>query len=216
MTMAKQTNRGKPEQIKLAVLETAEWFNKDRTATVRPFMRLLTQIVYDNPNFFHYANFTGKDDFADTLEYLVKKDGVQYVYICTHGENGKIDFPRGGIKNQLNSTSWKKCFDKNLSGVLFGGCQLLPLAEKVSNELQGNTWVASHRESIDWVDASLLDMTFLRIMLTLHDNTKTQLKTRVALDLLDDFHGHESLRAKLGFAVYMNGKKIDIYEEDET
>jgi len=110
----------------------------------------------------------------------------------------------------------KKCFDKNLSGVLFGGCQLLPLAEKVSNELQGNTWVASHRELIDWVDATLLDMTFLRIMLTLHDNTKTQIKTRVALELLDEYHGHESLRAKLGFAVYMNGKKIDIYEDDEA
>jgi len=59
-------------------------------------------------------------------------------------------------------------------------------------------------------------MTFLRIMLTLHDSTKTQTKTRGALDLLDDYHGHESLREKLGFAVYMNGKKIDIYEEDET
>jgi len=69
---------------------------------------------------------------------------------------------------------------------------------------------------IDWVDSSLLDMTFLRIMLTLHDSTKTQTKTRGALDLLDDYHGHESLREKLGFAVYMNGKKIDIYEEDET
>jgi len=102
-----------------------------------------------------------------------------------------------------------------LSGVLFGGCQLLPLAEKVSKEVQGNTWVASHRELIDWVDASLLDMTFLRIMLSLHEFPKSQNKTRTALELLDDFHGHESLREKLSFAVYMNGKKIDIYEDDE-
>jgi len=103
-----------------------------------------------------------------------------------------------------------------LSGVLFGGCQLLPLAEKVSKDVMGNTWFASHKKFIDWVDATLLDMTFLRIMLTLHDNAKTQIKTRSALALLDDFHGHESLREKLGFAVYMNGKKIDIYEDDEA
>jgi len=52
-------------------------------------------------------------------------------------------------------------------------------------------------------------------MLTLHDNAKTQMKTRAALELLDKYHGHESLREKLSFAVYMNGKKIDIYEDDE-
>jgi len=210
----------KTPQPKLAVLETAEWFHKDRTTTVRPFMQLLTQIVYDNPSWFHYATFTGKDDFANTLEYLTRKNGVQYIYICTHGKGDKIDFPQGGVKNQPNITTWKKCFDKklnkSLSGVLFGGCELQSLAEKVSEEVQGNTWVAGYKESIDWVDASLLDMTFLRIMLSLHKFPKSQNKTKTALAILDKDHGHESLREKLGFSVYMNGRKIENDYETET
>jgi len=88
--MAKQTNRGKPKQIDLAVLETTEWYTKDRTLTVRPLFQMLTQIIYDNPNWFHYATFMGSASFVEALENLVHKDGVNYIYIGAHGQDDKI------------------------------------------------------------------------------------------------------------------------------
>ena len=78
-------------QPKLAVLETAEWYTKDRITTVRPLFQLLSMHVYDgDPNLFHYATFTRKASFVATFKDMVSKHGVNFICIGAHGENNKI------------------------------------------------------------------------------------------------------------------------------
>ena len=227
----------KTPQIKLAVLETAEWYREDRIATSRPLFQLLTQLVYSNPNWFHFATFTGPDSFKETLNHLVEKHGVQYIYIGTHGKEGKIQFPTPIEEGGIDIRAFD-CFDKTtLKGVLFGSCQLASLAENISRRLKEKTmekkgrqqmspWFAGYTESVDWMDGAWLDMAFLRLVLGFqkHDddgeNPSYQLKVNsqgdmgIALSILDG-EGYQAMREKWGFSVYMNGKKIEA-AEDET
>jgi len=217
--------------IRLAVLETAEWYREDRMTTARPLFQLLTQLVYDDPNWFHYATFTGPESFKETLYDLVHKRGVQYVYICTHGEDGKIQFASKNKTHPYDKTI-VKCLEKtSLRGVLFGGCELASLARDLSEglkektleekgRLQASPWFAGYTETVDWIDAAFLDLAFLRLVLEGqdHDDQKMSRKFKMAMDakykvavglqLLDE-HGYKVLRENLGFSVYVNGSEVE-------
>lgn len=217
-------------EIRIAVLETAEWYREDRMTTARPLFQLLTQHIYDDPNWFHYATFTGPESFKETLHDLVHKRGVKYVYICTHGEDGKIQFASKNKTHPYDKTL-VKCFEKtSLRGVLFGGCELAPLARDLSEglkektleekgRLQASPWFAGYTETIDWMEASFLDLAFLRLVLgnQEHDDQKmrkfkmavtAKYHMAVALQILDE-EGFKVLREKLGFSVYVNGQEIE-------
>jgi len=211
MTMATtNSNRGKPKQIDLAVLETAEWYKGDRTTTVRSFMPLLTQMVYDNPNWFHYATFMGSNSFAEALENLVHKDGVNYIYIGTHGEDDKIQGFLPGDSHP-NKTTWERCFSKGaLRGIFLGGCEMNFLAGKISSLLTRSThnpppWVAGYWKSIDWMDATMLDLAFLREALNPKVNSEKAIKG--VLNKLEG-KGYGGIMESLGFTVYIGGKEI--------
>jgi len=218
-------------EIRLAVLETAEWYREDRMTTARPLFQLLTQHIYGDPNWFHYATFTGPESFKETLYDLVHKRGVKYVYICTHGEDGKIQFASKNKTHPYDKTI-VKCLEKtSLRGVLFGGCELASLASDLSEglkektleekgRLQESPWFAGYTESIDWMEASFLDLAFLRLVLGAqeHDDQKMRAEFKLAvkaryhmayaLHLLDE-DGFEAIRKRLGFSVYINGKEVE-------
>lgn len=208
--MAKQIKRGKPKQIDLAVLETAEWFNKDRTTTVRPLMQFLTQIVYDDPNWFHYATFMGSASFVEALENLAQKDGVNYIYIGTHGEDDKIQSFLPGDSHP-NKATWERCFSKGaLRGIFLAGCEMNFLAGKISSLLTRDThnpppWVAGYWKTVDWMDATMLDLAFLRE--ALNPKVRSEKAIREVLKLLES-RGYGEIMNALGFTVYIGGKEI--------
>jgi len=221
--MAKQTNRGKPKQIDLAVLETAEWFERDRIMTVRPLFQQLMQVAAWDSNEFHYATFTGPESFQETLKDLVSKDGVEYVYICTHGKKDEIQFPFNRNKKKINVATFD-CFDKStLRGVFLGGCELAGLAEdiavrwhqkKLRGETKGNysPWFAGYTEEVKWIHGAWLDMMFLGYMFS-----SGRSRSDVTDNLLEFYEdGFGGLMETFGFSIFMNGKKIDIYEDDEA
>jgi len=208
--MAKQTNRGKPKQIDLAVLETTEWYTKDRTLTVRPLFQMLTQIIYDNPNWFHYATFMGSASFVEALENLVHKDGVNYIYIGAHGQDDKIQSFLPGDRHP-NKTTWERCFSKGaLRGIFLGGCEMNFLAHGISCYLTRDThnpppWVAGYWKTVDWVDASMLDLAFLRE--AVNPKVKSEKAIRAVLESLQR-RGYGEMMDALGFTVYIGGKEI--------
>lgn len=221
----------KSKQIDLAVLETAEWYKGDRVMTVRPLFQQLMQSVTGNANRFHYATFTGPDSFEETLKDLVHTHGVQYIYISTHGEEGKMQFSFNRQRKATYLSKFDCLAEKSLSGVFFAGCELGSLAQSVSARLQGKVkgqapWFAGYDTSVGWIDAAFLDLAFLRLVL-LHEEyedlkvIKSQNDIRQALDVFDEgvegiFPPFGEVRWDLGLSFYVNGKKIDIYEEDET
>lgn len=170
-------SQSKSKFPRLAVLETAEWYTKDRITTVKPLFQLLSQHIYDgDPNHFHYATFTGKDSFAATFKDMVGKHGVQFIYIGAHGEDDEIRFNKqeksGHISlfNPLFSQDVRGA--ASIRGVYLAGCQLDGLAKKLSSkEWEHSTqapWFAGYVESVNWMDASWMDMKFWHILLEDH------------------------------------------------
>lgn len=206
----------KPKQIDLAVLETAEWYAENRTATVRPLFQLLTQFVYGNPNWFHYATFVGSGSFVEALENLVHKDGVNYIYIGTHGQDDKIQSFLPGDSHP-NKTTWERCFSKGaLRGIFLGGCEMNFLAGKISSILTRSThnpppWVAGYWKTIDWMDATMLDLAFLRE--ALNPRVKSEKAIRDVLKSLES-RGYGEIMKALGFTVYIGGKTIYFGDEE--
>ena len=164
-------------QPKLAVLETAEWYTKDRITTVRPLFQLLSMHVYDgDPNLFHYATFTGKASFVATFKDMVSKHGVNFICIGAHGENNKIILNKK--EKSGNLSLFNSLFSRDIRGaasirgIYLAGCQLDGLAKKLSSkEWEHNTpapWFAGYGESVDWMDAAWMDRKFWDILLNDH------------------------------------------------
>jgi len=164
------------KQIDLAVLETAEWFESDRIMTVRPLFQQLMQNVAGDSNQFHYATFTGPASFQATMQDLVNEHGVNYIYIATHGEKGKIQFSHNSAAKEINIATFD-CLDRaKMRGVFFGGCELDSLAREVSERIQarrvreGKTtykspWIVGYQKDVDWISGAFLDLAFWRLML---------------------------------------------------
>lgn len=210
---------GKP-QIKLAVLETAEWFDRDRITTIRPQIQQLMQFAKKDPNEFHYASFAGPESFKEILKDFAHTHGVQYIYINSHGENGKIQFPVNRSKTNVNAGTFTNCLGKTtLRGVLLGGCQLKSLAEKISAGLsKSGVWVAGYGTFVDWMEATWLDLTFLRYLFYYENDKKlavtTQSKMAAFLGSLTGT-GLGKFMEEMEFSVYMGGWEIYPYRESE-
>jgi len=233
----------KSKQIKLAVLETAEWFESNRIMTVRPLFQQLMQEVAGDSNEFHYATFTGPASFQATMQDLVNEHGVNYIYIATHGEKGKIQFSHNSTA-KVNVATFD-CLDRaKMRGIFFGGCELGDLAREVSERIQArrardkkttyvSPWVVGYQKSVDWISGAFLDMAFWRLMLLPEEGfvpvIKRQKQMRDALRVFDEGLWFENNRISdkgemmfpplgetrkiLGFSVYMNGKKIENDDE---
>lgn len=186
--------------IKLAVLETAEWYESDRIMTVRPLLQQLMQSVAGDSNEFHYATFTGPESFQATLQDLINKHGVNYIYIATHGEKGKIQFSHNKTGKSINKATFN-CLDRaKLRGCFFGGCELDDLARDVSERIQTrrvregkktyiSPWFAGYQKEVDWISGTLLDLAFWRLILLPEKGVvpviKTQKQMRDTLRVFD-------------------------------
>lgn len=223
-------------QPKLAVLETAEWYSKDRITTVRPLFQLLSQHVYDgDPNQFHYATFTGQDSFVATFKDMVGKHGVKFIYVGTHGEDDEICFNkkeksgRVSLFNSLFSRDVRGA--ASIRGVYLAGCQLDGLAKKLSSKEWEHSspapWFAGYEEGVNWMDATWMDMKFWHILLENHHwaqkkREKPQSREMDAFgttyQLLDGGHGCSMW--DLGFRIYRQGEDYvgpisDLYLEED-
>jgi len=220
---------------KLAVLETAEWYTKDRITTVKPLFQLLSQHIYDgDPNHFHYATFTGKDSFAATFKDMVGKHGVQFIYIGAHGEDDEIRFNKQEKSGHISLFSPLFSQDVrgagSIRGVYLAGCQLDGLAKKLSSkEWEHSTqapWFAGYVESVPWMDAAWMDMKFWHILLEDHHQDQKEGKSpqsrkmdamRTPYQLLAGGQGCSMW--DLGFRIYRDGDEhvdpvSELYFED--
>lgn len=232
--MSKSQSKSKFPQ--LAVLETAEWYTRDRITSVKPLFQLLSQHIYDgDPNHFHYATFTGKDSFAATFKDMVGKHGVQFIYIGAHGEDDEIRFNKqeksGHISlfNPLFSQDVRGA--ASIRGVYLAGCQLDGLAKKLSSKEweHGSTsapWFAGYEASVNWMDAAWMDMKFWHILLDDHQSRSERGENpqsrkmdamRTPYQLLEGGHGCSMW--DLGFRIYRDGDEYvgqisDLYMEE--
>lgn len=219
MPTRKKARQARAQQIKLAALETSEWFRGDRITTVRPQLQQLMQFAKADSNQFHFAVFTGPESFRAILDDFVSKHGVQYIYICAHGSKGKIRFPI----NQKEKRHDIRIFDclvskTTLRGVFFGGCELKSLAEELSGRILNgrrptdrHPWVAAYGESNDWMDGTWLDMAFFRCLFD-HEKENGPVTSKKAMKaVLYSFaeNGFLELVKQTDFSVYMRGEEVE-------
>lgn len=154
----------------LGVVES-RWF--ERHHTVRPLFEFLSYALKDRSDAFTYERFVGAPSFRDAVRYMTSGGDVDFLYVASHGDFGKIETPHGDglsrtfIRNTLVEANRKR---RKLKGVLFGSCKfgdedtlievLRPArigGEEVDNRL---IWAAGYGREIDYTQSSLVDIAF--------------------------------------------------------
>lgn len=219
MATRKKARKSRASQIKLAALETSEWFRGDRITTVRPQLQQLMQFTKADSNQFHFAVFTGPESFQAILDDFVNKHGVQYIYICTHGSKGKILFPINQQEKRHDIRNFDCLLSKTtLRGVFFGGCELKSLAKELSERIlkkrrstDSHPWVAAYGESNDWMDGTWLDMTFFRFLFDYEKENRPVKSKKDMETVLYSFaeNGFRGLAEQTDFSVYMRGEEVE-------
>ena len=197
----------KPEQPKLAVMETAEWFYRDQIASAQPLVRILSQQMRQDPSYFPYSTFVDKESLLATLKHFHDKHGIQYIHIACHGEEGKLQVHGGPIRAD---SVWNILDKTTLRGVFLSACQLHSLAENIVAHIATGVWIAGYSEDADWLESTAFEMLFWRKTLELRDiveehppsNEEKTAQLLTVLNLLRD-DGYGDLMKRLGLCIYI-------------
>ena len=226
--MVGKKQRQKP---RLAVLETAEWYDNDRITSIKPLLQIIMQHLTNDPSHFLYSTFVNKKSFNETLKHFAAGKpvrGVQYIHIACHGKEGKLcpgnkgeTISTGSIPNRLDK--------KSLRGIFLSVCQSNKIAYQIADET-GTTglWTAGYSEDVDWFTSCAFEMLFWRMVLIGSNLEAERLKKKkttystkdekiiniiVTVDLLHDA-GYGEVMKRLGFHIYAKDGKntMDIME----
>ena len=151
---------------RLAVIETAEWYENDRITSIKPLFHILTQLECDNPNDFLYSSFVDARSFKSTLEYFVDKSGVRYIYVGSHGTSwgkDRLDTPAGDkiFREQILS----RINRRPIRGVFLSSCNSENIARYIAQRVPYSTWIAGYGDEVNWIKACAFEMLFWREVL---------------------------------------------------
>ena len=163
---------------RLAVIETAEWYEDDQTTSIKALFHILTQLECDDPNEFLYSSFVDARSFKSTLEYFVDKPGIRYLYIGSHGTpwgEDRLDTPAGDEISR--KVILRRINEKRIRGVFLSSCNSENIARYIAARAPYNTWIAGYGDKVNWIKACAFEMLFWREILKQERNEQGKRKT---------------------------------------
>ena len=151
---------------KLAVMETAEWYENDQITSIKDLFHILTQLECDDPSDFLYSSFVDGRSFKSTLEYFVAKPGVRYIYVGSHGTpwgEDRLDSPAGDEITRKQVL--RRINKRRIRGVFLSSCNSNNIARYIAERAPYNTWVSGYGDEVDWIEACAFEMLFWRAVL---------------------------------------------------
>jgi len=159
----------------LGVIES-RWFD-ERHHTVRPLFEFLSYALKDRPDAFTYERFVGAVSFREAVRFMMGSGDVEYLYVASHGDFGKIETPDGSglsrtfLRNTICEVNRNR---RRLKGVLFGSCKFgdahnlieVMRPSKARGETLNNrlVWAGGYGQDIDYTRSSLFDIYFFDLL----------------------------------------------------
>ena len=188
---------------RLAVIE-GKW-GKNTNVSVKALFDVLSDINFDTPHAYAYEMFCDAASLDNIISRMGANKSIKYLYIGAHGENDAISAPGGKIKRTKLKNSLLKLREGSMEGLFLGSCLFGSAANMrhiLCPPLGANPpvkWVAGYTEKIDWVQSSVLDLLFWKLIFENPAAPTIQIE-RVAERLRDLEPG---LVTELGFCIYV-------------
>lgn len=206
---------------RLVVMESEWW--PGYSHTVRPALEFLSHDIADRDDNFRYERFVGRESFFETLAFAVRQRDARFFYIACHGSEDALECPNGSQVSAVELGAALKRVNRGtqIDGVFLSSC-LVGRVETAQSLLNSNVagpqrlkWVAGYSTSVDWFDAMLLDLLFLRTLIRSGDEIPPRRRVEHAIDNLVGFM--PGIVRSTGFAVFVRQQKtgdvIDIVPE---
>ena len=147
---------------KLAVMETAEWYEDDMITSIRPMLPILAQLEGLDASDFSYSTFVNEGSFKSTLCYFSCHGKIKYIYIGCHGsewEDDKLETPSGDTISRTEILN--RIMNKpHLRGVFLSVCNSDNIAHYIAEYVSNVIWVAGYGEEVDWIKSCAFELMF--------------------------------------------------------
>lgn len=198
----------------LAVIE-GRWF-EDQNLSVGTVFNTLSDLLYDTPHGYFHHHFSNAASLEHVIRHVAARPEVRFLYVGAHGNDHGIFGALGDDDGHVSRTTLRnvlwRCWDQgvgNFDGLFLGSCsfvtegnaEYLLCGEKAPKPLR---WVAGYSEDVDWVDSTLLDVLFLKRVLTLRQRSTPIQRVEHAASWIST--AAPGLCRDLGFQVYVRGK----------
>jgi len=156
---------GRPHSQLLTILE-GKWFPRVDFSVRELFHPLFTVWAPDGLAAYHYEMFTNESAFRDAIAHAFRSGAAHTIYIAAHGDKHSIQgFHEAGIsRTEIRNALRKADHGHVRRGLYFGSCEFAS-AENVEfllRDCESVEWIAGYTAYIDWIDAGVLDLFFLR------------------------------------------------------
>ena len=206
-------------------LYEAQWDNK-HDESVKPFFAQLKRELDEDQSghdaLFSYYVFGTAEGLEAALNYKLDvglNARLKIGYFGVHGEKDKIlalnNINRMKLRNILIKTT-------NFDGLYFGACDFMNLktAEMLLNNISTLKWVAGFSKWTPWLEGTLCDIMFFRLLLSgrfrrrAHTNTRWDIITRPE-DAAKSLYEVFPMAVDLKFSLFYRGQNGIISSYDE-
>ena len=155
--------------LDLAVIESRWW--KEGNSSIRGLFDVLADIRKFNPGAYHYEMFNNRASLQEIVERTARKS--RNLYIVAHGDENSICGAEQREENNIRRAEFRNMLRKNISvrgtrldGLFVGSCEFMNQAnaEFLFEKHEGKNvkvhWVAGYSKTIDWIEASVVDLFF--------------------------------------------------------
>lgn len=167
----------------IAIVESRWW--KTGNHSIKNLFEAVAAVHYSNPFAFGYDMFTDRSSLASVIDARSKDNTTEVIYLATHGDKNKIGqnaakaVSRAELRNLIIAANTQS----TIKGIYLGTCLTgnadtarFLLVEPTTNLV----WVAGYRESVDWIDASAMDMVFMSKLAELYVANKKLKKGKLS------------------------------------
>ena len=193
---------------KLAVMETAEWYENDQITSIKAMFHILAQLEFKNPNSFLYSTFVNEISFKSTMEYFRDTPGFWYIYVGCHGRRWRDDKLVTPANDEISRTEiLYRTNNRKFRGIFLSSCNSDGIAEYVAGKAPYNIWVAGYGEEVDWIQSSAFEMLFWQQIFRAERRGLGKSET---LDLIvEGVQTYESLIGDLSFQLWQRQRGDD-------
>lgn len=148
----------------LVVLE-GRW-EKSRNTSIKSLFDVLVDINFGNPHAYYFETFANDKSLEAILQNIGRYSQTKYIYIGAHGNENQFYGSSGAVSRTRFRTILSKAIGPSVKGIFFGSCLFgsqrnasffLDPAKGIPPSVK---WIAGYRDSVDWIESSVLDMLF--------------------------------------------------------
>lgn len=197
---------------RIAILETAEWYENDRITSVKTIFSILAQLEEGDPNEFLYSTFVNENSFKHTLRYFSNLNAIRYIYIGSHGaEAGEDHLVTPAEDETVSRTEILNRIDTdNIWGVFLSACNSDMIAQYIAENVDNDIWIAGYGDRVEWVKSTAFEMLFWQAIYGIGGPRVNRQDARN--QLRQALEGHRDLINDLSFYLWFNegGEVIDL------